>query len=114
MFSNTSMTNFIILASLFNPFPNKPWFLYVCSTSFFETTGQKGEIAHNEHKNEHFMVINSLPCDKILDLSTLKSFADDKIHVTQKQKFLWEGKKTLWEMEKMLVTSIFSFFHNVF
>ena len=32
----------------FNPFPNKPWFLRVCSTSFFENTVGKGEIAHNE------------------------------------------------------------------
>ena len=42
---------------LFNPFPNKPWFLRVCSTS------------------------------------------------------LW---KTLWEKEKLLVTSNFSFSHSVF
>ena len=41
----------------FNPFPNKPWFLHVCSTSFF---------------------------------------------------------KTLWENEKLLVTSNFSFSRSVF
>ena len=32
---------------LINPFPNKPWFLRVCST-FFENTVGKGEFAHNE------------------------------------------------------------------
>ena len=42
---------------LFNPFPNKPWFLHVCNTSLL---------------------------------------------------------KTLWEKEKLLVTSIFSFSHSVF
>ena len=31
----------------FNPFPNKPWFLRVCSTSLLKTLG-KGEIAPNE------------------------------------------------------------------
>ena len=30
-----------------NPFPNKPWFLILCSTSLFKTVG-KGEIAGNE------------------------------------------------------------------
>ena len=66
----------------------------------------------------------------ILDWSKLKAFADDKIDVTQKLKFhlgkveniVGKGEnagyqhflKTLWEKEKMLVTSIFSFFHKVF
>ena len=31
--------------------------------------------------------VKSLPKDKILDLSKLKAFADDKINVTQKLKF---------------------------
>ena len=58
---------------------------------------------------------NSFPHDKISDGSKLKAFAGDKINRTLKQKFFfWVGKKTLWEKEKMLVTSIFSFFHNVF
>ena len=32
----------------FNPFPNKPLFLRVCSTSLFENTVGKGEIACHE------------------------------------------------------------------
>ena len=32
---------------VFNPFPNKPWFLRVCSTSLLKTMG-KGEIARYE------------------------------------------------------------------
>ena len=32
----------------FNPFPNKPWFLHVCSTGLFENTVGKGEIARYE------------------------------------------------------------------
>ena len=37
----------VIVNLEFNPFPNKPWFLRVCSTSLENTVG-KGEIAHNE------------------------------------------------------------------
>ena len=55
-----------------------------------------------------------LPNDKILDRSNLKAFAEDEINVTEKLKLFWEGQKTLWKKEKMLVTSIFSFPHSVF
>ena len=48
---------FFVSRKCFNPFPNKPWFLRVCSTSLL---------------------------------------------------------KTLWENEKLLVTSVFSFSHSVF
>ena len=60
-------------------------------------------------------MVNSLLNDKFVDLSKLKAFADKKINVTQKLKIsLGRGEKTLWEKEKMLGTSIFSFSHNVF
>ena len=36
-----------IATLFFNPFPNKPWLLPVCSTSLENTMG-KGEIARNE------------------------------------------------------------------
>ena len=52
---------------------------------------------------------NLLPNDKILDSSKLKAFVDDKINASEKLKFCWEGKKILWEKEKMLLSSIFSF-----
>ena len=32
----------------FDRFPNKPWFLHVCSTSRLKKTVGKGETAHNE------------------------------------------------------------------
>ena len=31
-----------------NPFPNKPWFLCVCSISLLKTLWEKEEIARNE------------------------------------------------------------------
>ena len=34
--------------NLFNPFPNKPWFFGVCSTSVLKNTVGKREIARNE------------------------------------------------------------------
>ena len=34
--------------------------------------------------------VNSLPNDKILDRSKLKTFADDKINVTENLKFVFE------------------------
>ena len=50
----------------------------------------------------------------ILDWSKLKACADDKIHVTKKLKCVLGRVETLWEKEKILVTSIFSFSHNGF
>ena len=32
----------------FNPFPSKPWYLLVCSTSLSKNTVGKGVIAHKE------------------------------------------------------------------
>ena len=58
--------------------------------------------------------VNSLPNDKILKQPKLKAFADEKINVTKNCNLFWEMQKTLWEKQKMLVTSIFSFSHNVF
>ena len=58
--------------------------------------------------------LNSLPNDEILDQSKFNAFADDKIDVTKESKFVLGRVETLWEKEKMLVTSIFSFSHNVF
>ena len=61
-----------------------------------------------------YVMINSLPNHNILELSRLKGFADDKINVIQKTEIcLGKGTEQLWEKEKMLVTSIFSFSHNV-
>ena len=90
----------------------------------------------NVHRT-NYTGLNSLPNDKISDFYKLEAIADNKRNVTQKLKFAverveniaGEGEnagyqhfllfpecfpKTLWEKEKMLVTSIFSFFHIVF
>ena len=56
----------------------------------------------------------ALPNDKILHLSELKAFAEDKSSVTQKLGICFGKGRKPWEKEKMLVTSIFSFSYNVF
>ena len=50
----------------------------------------------------------TLPKDKSLNQTKLKAFADDKINVTENMKFVLERVK------RIVVTSIFSFSHNVF
>ena len=62
---------------------------------------------------KHFAV-NTLPNDKIFHWSKLKACADDKINVTEILRFVWRRVENIVGKEKMLVTSIFSFSHNVF
>ena len=57
---------------------------------------------------------DSLPNDKILDWSKFKAFADDNVNVNEQLKFGMRRTEKLWKKEKMLVTSIFFFSHNVF
>ena len=58
-------------------------------------------------------MFKSLPKNKILDWSKLKAFADNKINVTQELKFISGRVENIVGKEKMLVTSIFSFFHSI-
>ena len=58
--------------------------------------------------------VNSLPNDKIMALTKSKASADDKCNVAKMMIFVFDSSEKLWEKEKMLVTSIFSFSHNVF
>ena len=47
------------------------------------------------HLNTKQMQTNSLPNDKILDLSRLKEFADDNINVTEKLKFVVKREENI-------------------
>ena len=59
----------------------------------------------DKHKIQSF---NSLSKNKVLHKSKLKVFADDKINVNEKLKFvLQQVEKTLWEKEKMLYSNGF-------
>ena len=58
-----------------------------------------------------FLLLN----DNFLDRSILKASADDKINVNENFDFvLGRVENIVGEKEKMLITSIFSFSHNVF
>ena len=67
-----------------------------------------GGLLHRLH------TLNSLPNDKNLDWFRLRAFADNKITVNEKLKFGLRRVENIVEKEKMLVTSFFSFSHNVF
>ena len=67
---------------------------------------------HKTQSNER----NSLPHNKNVALSKWKAFTDNNIYVDQMigLSLIFDRKKTLWDKEKMLVTIISSFTHNVF
>ena len=58
--------------------------------------------------------LNSLPNNKILDKSKLKAFADNNIISAKMMIFVSDRVENIVGKEKMLVTSIFSYSHNVF
>ena len=53
-------------------------------------------------------IVNSLPNNKILGWSKLKTFADDKLKVAKIMNFVFDS------VENIVVTSIFSFSQKVF
>ena len=64
------------------------------------------------------MGLNSLSYDKIVEVTKLKGFADDKLNISKMMISLFdriENTKTHWGKEKMLVTSVFpTVFSKVF
>ena len=57
---------------------------------------------------------NPFPNDKSLDSSKLKEFADNNFKFDENGRMFSKQVETLWEKEKLLVTSNFSFSHGVF
>ena len=109
-----------IIASLhvtLNPFPNKPLFLRVCSTSLLKTLWEKKKTLWEKVK----MLVTSIFSTPTMFYTFSKIIAS--LYVTlnpfpNKPLFLRVCStsllKTLWEKEKMLVTSNFSFSNSVF
>ena len=60
------------------------------------------------------MVLNSLPNNKFIDWSKLKAFADGKLNLADKLKFVLGRAENILGKKKILVTSIFYFSQNVF
>ena len=72
---------------------------------FSENIVEKGENADNQH----FLLF-----PKCVLPYNLEDLADDKINVTSKLKYVFERVENILEKEKMLITCIFSFSHNIF
>ena len=49
-----AITDEVCFNSFVNLFPNKPWFLRVCSTSLFENIVRKGEITRKSNQNYNY------------------------------------------------------------
>ena len=58
--------------------------------------------------------LKSLQNNKIFEKSKSKAVIDNKTYQIKKLKFEMEPIETLWEKEKIQITRIFSFSHNVF
>ena len=59
-------------------------------------------------------ILNPFPNDKFLDSTKLKKFADDNFKLSENGGKFSKRVETLWEKEKLLFTSNFSFSHSVF
>ena len=96
-------TPLCITLSLFNPFPNKPWFVCVCSTSLLKTMWEK----------EKLLVKSNFSFSH----SVLYPFRDLSPPFPNKPWFVrvcsTSLSKTMWEKQKLLVASNFSFTHSV-
>ena len=79
-------------------------------TNFLPTISKALFIA--THKAQDY-IFKSLPKIKIRS-TKLKAFADDKINLDQLMILSLKRVAILWENEKMLVTSIYSFSHSVY
>ena len=63
-------------------------------------------------KRQNFRLVLNLPNKKIIDWSKLKAFADDKMSVSEKLKFVLGRKESFVGKGENFFTSIFSFSHN--
>ena len=126
-----------------NPFPNKPWFLRVCITGLLKTLREKEKLLVTSNFSSshsvflpvwktfyHFHYIwncrlqtlsiwtirNNVVWERVKDQNKLTRISINPF--PNKPWFLCVCStsllKTLWEKEKLLVTSIFSFSHRVF
>ena len=64
--------------------------------------------------SKQISIFNSLPNNKILDWSKLKAFADDKINVTEKLKFLLERVENIVRIEENAGNQHFLLFPTTF
>ena len=66
-----------------------------------------------DQENREKLLFNPLQCDKILDWSKLKTFADDNLNVRRKMVYIIDRVENIMGKSEN-ACNIFSFSHNVF
>ena len=90
----------------------RPW---LCQFVFIDAHSWVWSFSSRLFRLTHVVVLfNCLTNDKILDWSKLKAFADDKINVTEKIKFILGRVENIVENGENAGNQHFSFSHNVF
>ena len=79
-------------------------YMHVCAKHF----------AEKFNSSCRFNMFNSLPNDKILDVTKLKTIAEDKISVAQMMISVFDGIENIVGKRENVGYQIFSFSHNVF
>ena len=106
----------------FNPFPNKPWFLLVCSRSLLKTLREKEKLlimSNFSFSHSVFYLFGELSASstnlKLLSANSM-SLEESKICCLEKGKQPKQRclLKTIFKSEKKVLTSIFSFSCTVF
>ena len=104
-----------------NPFPDKPWFLTVCSTSLLKTQWEKEKLlvtSNFSFSHSIFYPFVQLSTIFIKSKNAFRMYEWPVNPFPNKTWFLTVYStsllKTQWEKEKLLVTSNFSFSNSVF
>ena len=81
-FQNKLYLSLYSIIPTFNPFPNKPWFLQVCSTSLLKTLREKEKLLVMSNFSFSHRVFspleNYLPFSLKLELSSANSFSSEE------------------------------------
>ena len=92
------------------------WILVCLGSRFIlrQTRKKKANLDGLHKDKESSLLIDSLSDDKNIYLSILKESADENSKAVKLMEFFYGVVENIVEKEKMMVTSIFSFSHNVF
>ena len=107
---NAGNSIFSFSLNVFNPFPNKPWFLHICSTSLLKTMWEKEKLLITSNFSFSHSVF--YPFEELSSIfNVFNPFLNKPwfLHVCSTSLL-----KTMCEKEKLLITSNFSFSHIVF
>ena len=129
----------LVPTEFFNPSPNKPWFLCVCSTSLLKTLWEKEKMLVTRELSAIFNKFEIAVCklfefekspkffvwekvkkqrnvglEKMLDLTNLNTFVADKFYITKMKVFIKERVVNIVGKEKKNPFSCNVFESNLF